>query len=448
MKTTLISRRALSALALGLLLPLSAPAVVSDADFSALKAMVDKLNDQVQSLQQTNAFVQQQHQSDQAQIQQLQEKLAATQLTAADAEQKSTAAAAAQMQPLPRVPLDEATVNHNFQILGDAEFQYAKTHGSHGAFMLADFAPIFLYRGGDNILFEAGFDFVMQNNATNSPGYTTTVNLSFAQLDYLMSDYAMLCAGNLVLPLGTYSERSAGWLNKFPDSPLARDLLPGTGVGAELRGAIPFGSSGQSFNYSIYGVNGPGSADGTGNSGALDLGGNVGLRSDNMVANLHGGASAGGRLGVFLPFKPHCDLELGLSGQSGTWDNADKHYWSAGVLDAALHLGPNFEAKGEYIQTAYGSDDFGYVRPQGWYVQAGYKLSGLNLEWPGINNVELLGRYDAMRDGLGVTTERVSAGLIYYFTTALLFEGDYEFIHCTDPTQPDSQAILQLSYGF
>ena len=72
---------------------------------------------------------------------------------------------------MPRVPIDEATVNHNFQILGDAEFQYDKTAGQHGAFLQADFAPIFLYRGGDNILFEAGFDTTIANNAPNSSGY-------------------------------------------------------------------------------------------------------------------------------------------------------------------------------------------------------------------------------------------------------------------------------------
>jgi hypothetical protein len=93
-------------------------------------------------------------------------------------------------------PIDEATVNHNFQMLGDAEFQYAKLAGQHGAFLLADFAPIFLYRGGDNILFEAGFDTTLQNNAPNSSGYTTTFNLSFAQLDYVMNDYMTLCGEN------------------------------------------------------------------------------------------------------------------------------------------------------------------------------------------------------------------------------------------------------------
>ena len=87
-------------------------------------------------------------------------------------------------------------------MLGDAEFQYVKAAGQHGAFTLADFAPIFLYRGGDNILFEAGFDTTLQNNGQNArpvtttAGYTTTFNLSFAQMDYVMNDYMTLCAEN------------------------------------------------------------------------------------------------------------------------------------------------------------------------------------------------------------------------------------------------------------
>lgn len=431
--------------------PVNSAAPVSQDDFKKLMETVQQLSAKVDKLEQANAAQAQTHQNDIQQIQQLQDKLDQTSQTALDAEQKSTASAKAQAQPLPRVPIDEATVNHNFQILGDAEFQYAKQDQQHGAFLLSDFAPVFLYRGGDNILFESGFDFVLQNNAPGSSGYTTTVNLSFAQLDYVLNDYVTLCAGNLVLPLGTYSERAAGWLNKFPDNPMARDLLPGTGVGAELQGAIPLGNEGKFINYSVYGVNGPGSADGTGNAGALDLGGNVGLRSDNMVANLHGNPSGGARLGLFLPFpKPHYDLELGISGQSGEWDNAGQHLWSAGVLDASLHLGPSFEAKGEYILSRYGSDDLGQIHADGYWLQAGYRLAGLNLNLPVINNLELMARFDSLNDGMGTTSQRESVGYVYYFTNTLLFEGDYEFLNSnsTDPTLPTNNIIFQLSYGF
>jgi hypothetical protein len=429
-------------------LPSAARAQVSMSDFNALKATVDRLSTQMASVLATNQVLVQVHAQDEAKINQLTDKLSETDKTANDAEQKSIAVAQTQAQPPARAPLDEATVNHNFQILGDAEFQYDKVDNQHGSFLQADFAPIFLYRGGDNILFEAGFDTTLQNNAPSSAGYTTTFNLSFAQLDYVVNDYVTLCAGDLLLPLGTYTQRGAGWLNKIPDNPLAVDaLIPGSGLGAELQGAVPVGQAGKFINYAVFGVNGPGSSDGMANAGSLDLGGNVGVRSDGVTANLHGSPSGGARVGFFVPFSPHNDLEVGLSGMSGEWDDAGTHIWSAGVLDAALHLGPNFEAKGEYIISRFGSDDLGQVRQQGWYTQVGYKLAGLNLELPGINNTELVGRYDFYYDGMGTRTSRTTAGIVYYLTNTLLLEGDYEFYHSTDPTQAN-QLLLQLSLGF
>jgi hypothetical protein len=428
---------------LGVTLPPRVSAEVSDADFNALRDLVQQMNGKLQALTQTN-------QLDQQTIQQLKQQLAETQQTAVDAQQKSIAAT--QTQPVPRTPIDEATVNHNFQILGDAEFQYVKTDGQHGAFVLADFAPIFLYRGGDNILFEAGFDTFIQNSSGG--GYSTTFNLSFAQLDYVVNDYITLCTGDLLLPLGTYSQRGAGWLNKIPDDPLVVDaLIPGTGVGAELEGAIPVGDAGKFINYSIYGVNGPSSTDGTGKATSLDLGGNVGT-DGSTVANLHNDPAGGARIGLFLPFKPHYDLEVGISGLAGQWDNVGNHLWVGGVVDAAMHLGPNFEAKGEYIATKYGSDDFGNISQNGWFAQVGYKLAGLDLELPLINNVELIGRYDSLRNSydsndnaFDFNTKRYTVGSIYYFNSTLLFETDYEFLDSNDPSQAN-QLILQLSYGF
>ena len=452
--------------ALGIVLPPRAAAQVSLVDFNSLKETVQKLVEQVQNLQQTNVVREQVHEQDVQKIHQLEEKLAQTQQIATNAEQKSIEAAQAQTQPPTREPIDEATVNHNFMILGDAEVQYAKSAGQHGAFAQADFAPIFLYRGGDNILFEAGFDTTLQNGlpegsttlyhghgptvvtpGTHDSGSSTAFDLSFAQLDYVVNNYLTLCAGDLLLPLGTYSERGAGWLNKMPDDPLAIDLIPGSGIGVELQGGIPMGDAGKVLNYSVYGVNGPSSMDGTGSADQLDLGGNVGLTSSGMTANLHGHPTGGARLGVFMPYKPHYDLELGISGQAGEWDDAGTHLYTAGVLDAALHLGASFEAKGEYILSRYGSDDMGSIHQQGWFAQAGYKLAGLNLELPVINNLELVGRYDSLHDGMGTSTQRYTTGFIYYFTNTLLFEGDYEFLHSNDPSQV-GQFILQLSYGF
>src|ERR1017187_7442873 len=272
--------------ALMVALPVGTAAAIDDPQFNELKDLITKLGQKIEKQDQrieqlekthtqdaqANAQNQKVHEQDQQKIQELEQKLGETQRTVSDVQQK--AAAAMPVEPLPRMPLEEATVNHNFSILGDAEFQYAKTSDQHGTFLFADFAPIFLYRGGDKVLFEAGFDFGLQNNAGG--GASSTINLSFAQLDYLINDYVTLVAGNMLLPLGTYTQRGAGWLNKIPDDPLPRDLLPGAGVGAQLLGAVPVGQAGKLINYSIWGVNGPSSADGSGNADQLDLGGNVG----------------------------------------------------------------------------------------------------------------------------------------------------------------------------
>ncbi len=429
-------------------------AAVSDDDFNALKDVVNKLNQRLDQLEKSHAQDQQTidqnqkiHEQDQQQIQRLKQRLDETQKTAADAQQK--AEAASQIQPVHPIP-EGPSATHNFMMVGDAEVQFGKTDGSHSAFALADFAPIFLFRARDNILFEAGFDINLQNGTTGThdSGVSTSIGLSFATLDYMFNDYVTFLGGDMLLPLGTYSERAAGWLNKIPDDPLPRDLLPGSGIGLQFRGAVPVGTSGQSFNYAVYAANGPGSTDGTANHDHLDFDGNVGLKSDGTFGNLHATPSAGGRLGWFYPWKAHYDLELGLSGQTGTWNDDDNRLWSAMVVDAALHLGPNIEVKGEYIHSWQQTTDLGTLDPHGWWIQAGYKLAGLNLDLPIINNLEVVGRYDTSRDNLGAKTDRYTVGYIYYFTNTLLFEGDYEFASSNDPDLNHNRLVFQVSYGF
>lgn len=443
----------------GTLIPCAA--AVTDDEFNALKKMVQQLGEKVQKLEQT-------HDQDQQQIQRLKEQLGETQKTATEAQQKAEAVEQVQAtKPMP----GEGNATHNFTMVGDAEIQFGKVDGQHSGFGLADFAPIFLFRARDNVLFEAGFDIKLQNgtvplmndangNAVNgNSGTTTTFDMSFAQLDYLFNNYVTFVGGDMLLPLGTYTERSAGWINKIPDDPLPRSVLPSSGLGIQLRGGIPVGDSGQSISYSAYCVNGPSSVDGSGNaitydSGTnkipnLDLGGNVGFDSNgNSIGNLHGAPSGGGRLGWFYPLKPHYDLELGISGQSGTWDNNGNELWTAGVADGALHVSPYLEVKGEYIYSWQETTDMGTVHPRGWWVQGSYKLAGLNTELPLMNNVELALRYDTVHDGIGTKVDRWTVGYVYYFSNTLLFEGDYEFLNSNDPAQNHNRLVFQVGYGF
>jgi hypothetical protein len=440
----------------------SVSAQVSTDDFNALKKAVDALGDKVQKLEQTHDQDQKAHEQDQQTIQQLQQQLLETKTAVTNAQQ--TADTVAKAQAAAPAPGSSEGPLHNVTMVGDAEVQFGKTAGQHATFQFADFAPVFLYRASDDVLFEAGFDIFLNNNSdmngNRAPGSSTSLNLTFATLDYLVNDYMTLQAGEMLLPLGTYNERNAGWLNKIPDNPLVcDDLIPGSGVGVQLRGAVPIGESGQMATYAVYAVNGPssGTSNSIANAGALDLAGNTG-----SSANWHPNPSGGGRIGWFYPWKAHYDVELGLSGQTGQWSDSGNRQWSAGVLDAALHLGPNIELKGQYVKTWVETDDLGKIGPKGYYLQAGYKLAGLNLELPYINNFELVGRYDREDDsglfggGVGVTkTSRYTAGMIYYFSNTLLFEADYEWwkSHGAAP-QPFSTPgaptsfVLQLSYGF
>jgi len=435
---------AVAGCAFGVALTPHAAAMISDDDFNALKSMVTNDNQRVSQLEKLHEQDQQTHQQDQQTIQHLEQQLGETQTLATNAEQKAEAAAS-KIQPAN--PIMNAL--HNFTMVGDAEVQFGQAKGQHGTFSLADFAPIFLFRANDNILFEAGFDVTLQNNTdptTGNPngGSSTVVSMSFGQLDYLLNDYVTIVAGYMVLPLGTYSERAAGWLNKIPDDPLPVDFLPGAGVGAQLRGAVPVGMSGQMLTYSAYGVNGPSSVDGTANAGSLDLGGNVG-----DSPNLNGNPSGGGRVGWFYPWKAHYDLELGVSGQTGTW--AENKLWSALVVDAAIHISPYVEVKGEYINTWEQTDNAGNIQPAGWWLQASYKLAGLNLDAPIVNDLELVERYDTANDAMGSTTDRFTTGFVYYLTNTLLLEGDYEWFKnrgLNANELPSSQFVVQLSYGF
>jgi hypothetical protein len=174
-------------------MPSRAAAEVSDEDFKALKDAVQQLGEKVQKLEQTHEEDQKVHEQDQQKIQELEKQVGATQKAASVAQQKAETAeqmrhkitqlqqevgqtqktvaeaeqkaeAKAPVQPVAPV-LSSALATHNFTMTGDAEVQFGKVAGQHSAFTLADFAPVFLFRAGDNVLFEAGLDITLQNGA-------------------------------------------------------------------------------------------------------------------------------------------------------------------------------------------------------------------------------------------------------------------------------------------
>ncbi len=147
-----------AACVMGVALPQPASAQVSSDDFNALKKMVEQLDQKVQKLEQTHEQDQKAHQQDQQTIQQLQQQLGETKAAVTNAQQTADNVAKTQAA-YPAVNASQGPL-HNVTMVGDAEVQFGKTADQHAAFELADFAPIFLYRASDDVLFEAGFDII------------------------------------------------------------------------------------------------------------------------------------------------------------------------------------------------------------------------------------------------------------------------------------------------
>ena len=103
MKTSsIISGAAAAACALGVALTPRAAAMISDADFNALRSMVTNQDQRIGQLEKLHEQEQQTHQQDQQTIQQLQQRLGETQTLATNAEQK--AEAASKIQPVNPIP--------------------------------------------------------------------------------------------------------------------------------------------------------------------------------------------------------------------------------------------------------------------------------------------------------------------------------------------------------
>lgn len=79
----------------------------------------------------------------------------------------------------------------------------------------ASISPIILYSLSDNFLFEAEFEFELEE------GGATETALEYAQIDFLGFGNVQLVAGKFLLPYGLFSERlHPSWINKMPSMPL------------------------------------------------------------------------------------------------------------------------------------------------------------------------------------------------------------------------------------
>ena len=234
-------------------------------------------------------------------------------------------------------------------------------------FALADFAPIFLFRANDNMLFEAGFDVTLQNDTASEHVVTSAPYTHDAAADHCEHEFRpvglsserlrdaggrghVVAAGHLSTngaPAGSTRYRMTRWRD---------DLLPGSGVGAQLRGAVPVGESGTVAH--LCRLRGQRAVSGTAAATPLrwiggnrlrnlDLSGNVGV---NAVAIRHAPIPAAAAASAGFTRGNRITILNWVFRPDWQWAIREPSVVGA-VVDAALHIGPYFEVKGEYINT-------------------------------------------------------------------------------------------------
>ncbi len=344
-------------------------------------------------------------------------------------------------------------------IAGDASFGWSHLKGSPSSFD-AGFSPLILWELNDRLLFEGALDFAL--NTDGSGNSSTSVDLTIADLTYLVNDYLTVGGGLFVTPFGVYHNHfDPSWINKFPDDPLAfggaanGGIAPGSSLGVFAEGGAPVGGPGK-ITYAIYAINGPRLiTDDPNAAGSLDF---------SNFADNNDGKSFGGRIG-YLPVP---ELEIGYSIQDGqAASHGLRHNVNAllqGVdveykrqIDPILGV---LDLRAEYVfshvdRATYGTGGTGGFGPlnfsndrSGGYAQAAYRPTMVGNRY--LKNVELALRYDWLfvpKSAPGGDFEqRWTFGVDYWVAPNAVFKIAYE-LDSKDVGTNTSGFLVQFGIG-
>lgn len=290
----------------------------------------------------------------------------------------------------------------NFLMRGYSHAGFQSIDGN-SSFVSGQFAPILLWQQGDKILFESELEIEFEGDGVQFA-------LEYANISYILNDYATLRVGNFLTPFGAFNDRiHPAWINKLSTAPLGMGhdpVGPTSEFGAELRGASDIGKS--KINYSLYLSNGSIlSVHDEDSTEAPE----VNLSGLNFEDN-NSEKAIGGRFG-FLPFN-NSSLEMGLSAQySSNIGNKDSEYDDIGTLNYAIDLSfvknsissikGNLDFKAQWNQSNI--EEFEIILPDGdelifkqessaYYAQLAYRPTLLSS--PFLSKIEFVGRYSGI----------------------------------------------------
>ncbi|WP_339757450.1 hypothetical protein [uncultured Winogradskyella sp.] len=300
------------------------------------------------------------------------------------------------------------------------------------------FAPIFLFKHSERLMFEAELEFVLGGNELE-------VGLEYADVMYILNKNMTVRAGKFLLPFGTFMERlHPAWINKLPTKPLGfghDGIAPSSGIGVELRGAFDLG--GPKLNYSVYSTNGPRLKDGSEEPEEAGM-----LLFQNFEDN-NNSKAFGGRIGL-LPFADS-STEIGFSTYSSSKVGArGSEYDNTGAFLYAIDfafvkqipaIGGFIDIKGQYNNSDIDDATFTEVHEDGdeeeytfdnksdsFYTQLSYRPTMASSDF--LKKLELVGRYSNLNTPEGAEWEEQSDqytfGLNYWLTWRSVIKVAYE----------------------
>ena len=281
------------------------------------------------------------------------------------------------------------------------------------SFVGSAFAPIFLFKHSDKLMFEAELEFVLENNELE-------VGLEYADVMYVLNKNMTVRAGKFLLPFGTFMERlHPAWINRLPTKPLGfghDGIAPSSGIGVELRGAFDLG--GPSLNYSVYSTNGPRLKDGSEEPEEAGM-----LMFQNYEDN-NNSKAFGGRIGL-LPFSDS-STEIGFSTYSTSKVGA-----SEGFIDIKAQYNNSDIDDTTYTEVHEDGDEEEYTfdnKSDSFYAQLSYRPTMASSDF--LKKLELVGRYSNLNTPEGAEWEEQSDqyafGLNYWLTWRSVIKVAYQ----------------------
>jgi hypothetical protein len=299
------------------------------------------------------------------------------------------------------------------------------------------FAPIFLFKHSEKLMFEAELEFVLENNELE-------VGLEYADVMYILNKNITIRAGKFLLPFGTFMERlHPAWINRLSTRPLGfghDGIAPASGIGVELRGAFDLG--GPKLNYSVYSTNGPRLKDGS------DEPEEAGMLLFKNYEDNNTSKAFGGRLGL-LPFADS-STEIGFSAYSGgSTGEKDSEYEDIGAflyaldfsfvkqlpavkgfIDIKAQYNSSNVDTATYIEIEDGvAEEYSFDnQSNSFYGQLSYRPTMANSDF--LKKIELVGRYSNFNAPEGAEWEEKSNqyafGINYWLTWRSVVKMSYQ----------------------